>query len=181
MCRMDQKTNKSNRQWLPVIVVLLLVIVGTFINLLIWAQHTGPRNVVDDFTRVKGDMGFVRWSEVSEMDMLEPNTLFAFVNGRIVGRFEFASRSYETLVSASISDANQRQWINVNHSDGTYHVDCYPTDDDRILAQPEVTYLDTDGDGLLDRKVDWGGRKTFDAASPLIWKPLKATSEPRTP
>ena len=183
---MDEKTGKADRRWLPVIVVVLVVIGGTFINLMAWAGHGGPRigiegDLVDDFVRVGGNMGFVRWSETSEVDEMEPNTLFAVVNGKLVGRFEFGSRSYRTLVSAGISDNAERVWINVNHSDGTYHVNCYPSGDIYVQKDPDVTYVDTDGDGLPDRMIDWVRKTSFDAASPMIWESLKPTPKPSDP
>jgi hypothetical protein len=84
-------------------------------------------------------------------------------------------------VSGGICDNAQRPWINVDHANGTYHVNRYPTDDGGVQTDPDVTYIDNDGDGLTDRKIDWPSGKTFDAASPFSWEPFQRTSEPSGP
>ena len=178
---MDKKGNTRNRQWSPVIVAVVIVFAGMIANLLLFAQYAGPKTIGDEFEKVRGDMGFVKWSSVYEMEDIEPNTLFAIVSGRIVGRFQFQSDSYRTLLSAGINDNAQRPWINVDHSEGTYHVNCYPKGDGNVLTEPTLTFVDTDGDGLTDRKVDWLNKKTYDATGPLSWSLLEPASKSSKP
>ena len=178
---MDEEGKTNNRQWLPVIVAVVIVLAGTIANLLLFAQYLSPKTISEDFARVRGDMGFAKWSSVSEMEDIEPNTLFAIVNGKIVGRFQFQSDSYRTLLSAGVRDNAQRPWINCHHADGTYHVHRYPKGDRGTPTAPMLTFMDADGDGLTDRKVDWLNNKTYDATGPLAWSilgPAPGSSEP---
>lgn len=176
------KENKtSSRQWLPVYVAVVIVLAGTFVNLLFFAQYVSHKTIGDDFDEVRGDMGFVKWSSVSKMDDIEPNTLFAIINGRIIGQYQFQSGSYRTLLSAGVNDNAQRPWINLDHSKGTYHVNCYPKGNGDIITDPILTFVDTDGDGLTDRKVDWLDKKTYDATGSLEWSILKPASKSSKP
>jgi len=178
---MDKEDNTRNRQRLPVIVAVVIVLVGMTANLLFFGQYGRFKTYEDDFEKVGGDLGFVKWSNESELDDIEPNTLFAIVNGKIVGRFQFKSDSYRTLLSAGVSDNAQRPWINVDHSEGTYHVNYYPTGDGDTLRDPTLTFVDTDGDGLTDRKVYWLDGKTYDATRPLAWSLLEPNSKSSEP
>ena len=108
---------------------------------------------------------------------MAPNTLFAIVEGKIVGRFQFQSDAYKTLVSAGVNDNAQRPWINVDHSDGTHHVHCYSVEDGRTLSDPLHSFVDKDGDGLVDRKVDWINNKTYDAIAPMAWSLFEPDSD----
>jgi len=169
---MDELEVEVRRRWTPVLIAILVVTGGTLINVLLWTQTGIEGDLTDEFVNVRGNMGFVRWSRDSLMDETDPNSLFVVVNERIVGRFEFETRSYRTLVSAGIRDLAQRAWINADHAEGTYHVNCYPPGDLDPNAEPDLTYLDRDGNGLPDRKVDWGRGASFDAAGPVDWEPL---------
>lgn len=175
------KEDKTRRRWSPTIVAAVIVLAGTIANLFLLARNASPKTIPDGFEEVWGDMGFVKWSSGSTMEEIEPNTLIAIVNGRIVGRYQFQSDSYRTLLSAGVTDNAQRPWINVDHSKGTYHVNLYPKDDDGILTNPTLTFVDTDGDGLTDRKVDWLNKKTYDTTGPLVWSLLQPGSKSSKP
>ncbi|HNO78418.1 MAG TPA: hypothetical protein PKN33_10200 [Phycisphaerae bacterium] len=170
---MNDKSGQPDRSRQPVTIALLVVLLGTCLNLLIWTGDRGRKSHVegdlaDEFVRVGGDMGFVRWSGESQLDEVDPNTLFAVVNGKIVGRFEFDSTSYQNLVSADINDNAQRSWIHADHLKRAYSVDRYPVGDTHTSTPPEMTYSDTDGDGLLDRKTVWQETGSFTAVSTIL-------------
>ena len=116
---MDRETKPNIRQWLPTILAVLVVLAGTITNLFLIEQDAGLKTISNGFEKVRGDMGFAKWSTEHQMANIEPNALFAIVNGKIVGQFHFRSKSYRTLQSAGVSDHAQRPWINVDHSDGT--------------------------------------------------------------
>jgi len=165
---MNDKSSQAVQSRQPVIIAVLVVLIGTCLNLLIWTSDGGRRSQIkgdltDEFVRVSGDMGFVRWSSESQLDEVAPNMLFAVVNGKIVGRFEFDSTSYENLVSADINDTAQRPWIHADHLKGTYDINCFPGGDTRTITQPDMTYRDSDGDGLPDRKIEFGKQNPIGA------------------
>ena len=179
---MDKDENSRIRRWLPVILSVAIVLAWMLANSLLVEPDAGPRTFdYDAFERVQGDLGFVKWSSGHVMEDIEPNTLIAVVNGRIVGQFQFQSGSYRTLLSAGVTDKAQRFWVNVDHSESTYHVNYYPRGDDNVLTQPELTFVDTDGDGLTDRRVDWLNKRTHDAKGPPEWSLLKPASESAEP
>ncbi len=170
---MNDNSNQADRIRQPVIIAVLVVLIGTCFNLLVWAGANGNRSQIkgdltEEFVRVGGDMGFVRWSRESQLDEVDPNSLFAVVNGKIVGRFEFDSTSYENLVSADINDTAQRSWIHADHLKRTYSVERYPVGDTLTSTPPDMTYSDTDGDGLLDRKTVWQKTGSLAGVSPIV-------------
>ncbi|MBN4058923.1 hypothetical protein JYU10_00470 [bacterium AH-315-J04] len=157
---------------------VIIVLAGTIVNIFLLTQYAGPKTVHDGFVEARGDMCFVKWSDEHLMADIEPNALFATVNGKIVATLHYKSKHYKTLQSSGICDNAQRPWINVNHSRGIYHVNRYPKNDDDITTEPTVTYADTDGDGLTDRKVDWLAKKTYKAKDPLVWTLLEKSPNP---
>lgn len=178
---MNKEDYTNNRQTSPIIIAIVIILVGTLANLLLMAQYAGPMTIADGFEQVEGDMGFVKWSSEHQMADVEPNMLFAVVNGKIVGQFKFQSDSYNALRSAGVSDNAQRPWINVDHSKGTYHVSCFPKGDSDMQTEPTLIFLDTDGDGMTDRKVDWLAKKTYDVTGPVEWSLRKPASKPPRP
>jgi hypothetical protein len=166
---MNTENYNNNRRSSPIMIAIVIILVGTLANLLLMAQYAGPMTISDGFVEAQGDMGFVKWSSEHQMAEIEPNTLFAVVNGKFFGRFQFQSDSYNALSSAGVSDNAQRTWVNVDHSEGTYHVNRYPKSDSDILTEPIMTFVDTDGDGLIDRKVDWVAKKTYNATGSVEW------------
>jgi len=106
----------------------------------------------------------------------EPNTLFVYVNGKIVGRFQFRSKAKQTLASAGIFDVFQRPWISGDHKAGTYSVDTFASENANMNAHPIYTYQDRDGDGMIDRKMDWQRKQWLMLSDEPAWVPVE--SEP---
>jgi len=172
---------KPRRRTFPVLVVLAVVIVGTVANVYILRRYAYPTTVPDGFVHVPGDMGFVTWAPESEMNEVEPDTLYAVVNGHIVGRFQFESPDYRLLRSSALSDVQHRPWIFLDHENGSYTVNVYPESAASTSTTPTSTLMDTNGNGIPDRKEEWsdGPRgKVYQLAAPPVWRPYEAGSEP---
>lgn len=111
--------------------------------------------VPEGFEPVSGDFCFVRWSRDSSMQELEPNSVFAIVNGVQRARFTFRSGEHHIVESVGLTDALGRSWLDLDFLNGRNLINHYLVEQKAVNADYDVTYIDLDGDFLVDQRKDW--------------------------
>jgi len=107
------------------------------------------------FELVSGDFCFVRWSRDSSMQDVDPNSVFAVVNGVQRARFTLGLGERCIVESVGVTDGLGRPWLNLDFLNGQNLINHYSAEHKAANADPDVTYIDWDGDFLPDQRKDW--------------------------
>ncbi|HUT61413.1 MAG TPA: hypothetical protein VNA25_26500 [Phycisphaerae bacterium] len=111
------------------------------------------------------------------MREVDDSSIYAVVSGEMPLRLTFDSPKRGRLVSVGVTDTLRRPWIDIDRNKGTYNVTVFPADDPTPGAPASRTYMDSDGDGITDAKVDWQDGQRYHMDSPIRWAPGSASSE----
>jgi hypothetical protein len=104
---------------------------------------------------VDRNLQLVQWDADSSMHKMEPNSVFVMIDGVMRARFTFASADRITVESIGVTDVLGRPWIEADLWNGQTLFNHYRPGQSSVDAEPDVTYIDSDGDYFPDRLKDW--------------------------
>ena len=109
----------------------------------------------------------------SELAEIIPNATYVASEGMIRARFEFVDEEMDTLREVTLFDRYGRPWIDASLEDGKVVYSRYL---DGACADPPVSLLDEDADGVPDKMIDWQSHLSFQAAQELEWVPIEPSN-----
>lgn len=152
-----------------------LLVIIVCISAFVWKGKDQRPTVPPGFETAAGDFCFVRWTRESSMQDVDPHSVFAIVNGVVRARFTFQSGEGEIIDSVGLSDALGRPWVDLDFVSGRYMVNHYPSEQGSVVADPAVTYIDSDRDSLLDERKDWESGDVSCLERAPTWNPCGVT------
>lgn len=154
MARADREIDSGSNYRRFAIWLACTVLAATCVSVFIW-KSTQRQTIPEGFELVRGDWCFVRWSRDSLMQDVDPNSVFAIVNGVQRARFTFLSGERDIIESAGLADALGRPWLDLEFLNGRSRMNHYLAEQRAVNADPDVTYTDLDGDFSADQRKDW--------------------------
>ena len=112
------------------------------------------------------------------MSKIEPDSVFATLNGGVRARFTFEEGGNGALKSAGLYDALGRPWIDLDFVSRQYSVNEYDPNTVSAGADPTTTFIDSDSDGLVDRMKDWVRGGLYCAQQKIEWGECSPKREP---
>lgn len=167
----------GRKHWHLAVLLTLFLAVGSIVVVYIWVAGRQRPTVPQGFRVADGDFCFLCWDPESSMTDLDPNSIFVSVNGSIRVRLTFRSAQHRVVQSVGLTDGTQRPWLNADLRKGQYQVNHYPVSDSNTQADPDVTYLDSDGDSLLDERIDWAHKDRSCITDMPTWQPCVSAVE----
>lgn len=140
-------------------------------SLLYWRMATTDIDPSVLLLPYSGPLSLCRAHPASDLGQLDPNSVLVLLGDLPRLRVTLKSDKEPAIASVGVTDEFGRWWVEANVEDGTHYVSEYPEDDRSLGAEPTVTYRDTDGDGILDYRLDWQTRTPYVLAAPPAWEP----------
>lgn len=165
-----ERVSKMGTRTIAITLIAFLAGIG----LATWISREPLHRVPAEFEVARGGFFFARWNEESGNLVNDPNSIFAVINGKLCARFTFLTAQEEDLVSAGISDSFGRPWLSADFTTGRFDVNEYAPASTTLSAPVVAVYSDTDGDGVVDRRIDLveGTSRCLDCG-PDMWRPCK--------
>ena len=105
--------------------------------------------------------------------MVIPNCVYVASEGIIRARFEFTDETLSSLRKVLLADKHGRPWMVGDLDDQTFIYSQYKNETD---TDPEVSFRDTDGDGVPDVKADWVRGQNFERLEDIEWGEIKRSA-----
>jgi hypothetical protein len=128
-----------------------------------------------EFQRVDGNAGYAEWSHDSGMREVEGAAVFALWNGVVRARFTFADAHRTVMESAGLSDPIGRPLVFLDWAKQTAQWNEYAPL--RRDPDPVATYIDSSGDFIPDKKIDWVTGEAFCPDPTGAWVPCPAVPQ----
>jgi len=113
-----------------------------------------------------------------ETAAVDPDAVFAALNGRLRAKFTFRSFDRSTLDSVGVFDALGRPWFHIDLANGRYHINLYSSTAASPAHEPQVTLLCTDGSGFPNQRKDWKSGELMCAEGAVAWGACDPASQP---
>jgi hypothetical protein len=112
------------------------------------------------------------------MAPVDPNSIFAILNGKVQARFTFCDMARSVLDSVGIYDVLGRPCFDIDLRNNRHYINLYLSPSGNPAYSPRVTLCCTDGSGIPHQKKDWQTGEFLCAEQPLTWRACEATSQP---
>jgi hypothetical protein len=154
-------------------VVLLLAVMIE--GLIILSYHRPSLTIPEDFVAVNTDAAFARWSPESGLADLGGNTVFVLWRGVVRGSLTFTSKDYTAINAAQLADPIGRPVVEVDFGRHTAQWNEYaPRGRD---PEPVATYIDSSGDFIPDKKIDWTSGESLCPDLSAGWIPCRSVTQ----
>lgn len=150
-------------------------------HLLRWRLATAETGTDGLFVPYAGNLSLKRAQVNSGLGQLEPDSIYVMLDRTLRARLDVAEGAGSRIKAAAFTDGVGRWWVDADLVHGTYNVTVYPRSDPNLNADPVATFKDSDGDGVVDTKIDWATHTTYTLASPPIWIPREGRTGTPSP